>query len=513
VGPLTFPLALGPLTSPALVPAVVHWPPLPTLTRLALALGVGLFVGLEREWRGHEAGLRTFGFAALLGGLGGLLGEAYALLSLGLLGLLVGFLIWQSVRAEAGTELTTSAALLVTGFAGVLCGQGHTFTPVAVATLSAALLAWKERLAGFSLGLTAAELRSAILLGLLAFVVYPALPEAPLDPWGLVAPRAAWATVVLLAGISFANYILWKRYGSAGVVVTGFLGGLVNSTVVVTELATRVRASRSAEAGDAAGAGGVADGAYRGVLLATAAMLARNAVLLGLLAAGVLVAVAGPLAAMLAASAGLAFAGGGLVAGTWSPGRARRPAPAARPGGPPRPRRPAGGRAPGGRRDRHAPGVALLPARRAQVRRPLPGSPGGGRTRPGGPGAGRLLRRVRRRGAGVQRQRGRLGGGPGRQGRAPPRRRGDRRRAGLARQRRGQRGAGRPLRGRPAPHPPPGPRPLDRRAGGPPGRRGAVRPLARRARRGARRRRLVSGGPAGRRADRRSTADRGVEAM
>ena len=343
MGPLTLALALGPLASPALAPAVVPRAPLPTLTRLALALGVGLFVGLEREWRGHEAGLRTFGFAALLGGLGGRLGEAYALLSLGLLGLLVGFLIWQSVRAEAGTELTTSAALLVTGFAGVLCGQGHTFTPVAVATLSAALLAWKERLAGFSLGLTAAELRSAILLGLLAFVVYPALPEAPLDPWGLVAPRTAWATVVLLAGIGFANYILWKRYGSAGVVVTGFLGGLVNSTVVVTELATRVRASRSA--GADAGAGGVADGAYRGVLLATAAMLARNAVLLGLLAAGVLVAVAGPLAAMLAASAGLAFAGGGPVAGTWSPGRARRPDPAVLPGpaAPPAAGLPAGG--------------------------------------------------------------------------------------------------------------------------------------------------------------------------
>ena len=43
------------------------WTYLPTLTRLALALAIGLFVGLEREWRGKEAGLRTFGFAGLLG--------------------------------------------------------------------------------------------------------------------------------------------------------------------------------------------------------------------------------------------------------------------------------------------------------------------------------------------------------------------------------------------------------------------------------------------------------------
>jgi uncharacterized membrane protein len=59
---------------------------LPTLLRLALALALalGLFVGLERERRGKEAGQRTFGFASLLGGLGGLLGDAYALLGLGL---------------------------------------------------------------------------------------------------------------------------------------------------------------------------------------------------------------------------------------------------------------------------------------------------------------------------------------------------------------------------------------------------------------------------------------------
>jgi len=83
---------------------------LPTLLRLALAVGLGLFVGLERERRGKEAGLRTFAFAALLGGLGGLLGEPYALLGLGLLGILVVFLNWATLRAGEGLELTTSAA-------------------------------------------------------------------------------------------------------------------------------------------------------------------------------------------------------------------------------------------------------------------------------------------------------------------------------------------------------------------------------------------------------------------
>jgi uncharacterized membrane protein (DUF4010 family) len=268
------------------------FPHLETLGRLGLALASGMFVGMEREWRGKEAGLRTFGFAALLGGLGGLLGQAYALLSIALLGVLIAFLNWQTVRADEGTELTTSAALLVMGFTGVLCGLGHQFTPVAVTCVTAGLLAWKERLAGFSVGLTAPELRSAILLGLLAFVIYPILPAHAVDPWGLIEPQTAWITVILIAAIGFVNYILWKLYGSNGVGLTGFLGGLVNSTVTVTELSNRVRES----------GGYLVDSAERGILLARAASMARNGVLLALLAPGLMVDAGLPLALMCGVS-------------------------------------------------------------------------------------------------------------------------------------------------------------------------------------------------------------------
>lgn len=279
------------------IPPAVAWPPLQTLMRLMLALAVGLFVGLEREWRGKEAGLRTFGFASLLGGLGGLLGPPFAIAAILLLGVLVCFLNWQSLRANQGAELTTSAALLVTGFTGVLCGLGHVVTPAAVAVTSAGLLTWKERLAGFSHQLTAEELRSAILLAILAFAIYPVLPASPVDPWGLIAPRAAWVTVILIAAMGFVNYLLLKLFGTRGVEVTGFLGGLVNSTVTVTELSNRVRETE----------GRLQDVAYRGVLLATAAMALRNAVLLGLLSYRALVNSAVPLALILLSSIGLAL--------------------------------------------------------------------------------------------------------------------------------------------------------------------------------------------------------------
>jgi uncharacterized membrane protein (DUF4010 family) len=282
-----------PLTFSSLPPPL--WPYLPTFEKIGLALALGLFVGFERERRGKEAGLRTFGFAGLLGALGGLLGEHYALFALVCVLMLAIVLNVQSVRAGQGAELTTSAALIVTAFTGVLAGLGHRLVPSAVAVVSAALLAWKDRLTGFSKTLTEAEVRSAIVLAVLAFVVFPAMPEGPIDPWGLIDPRAAWITVLLIAGIGFVNYVLLKLYGARGVEITGFLGGLVNSTVTVTELANRDRES----------SGRLGDMTYRGVVLATTAMTVRNAALLGLLAPRALVASWLPLLLMLSVGAGL----------------------------------------------------------------------------------------------------------------------------------------------------------------------------------------------------------------
>lgn len=266
-----------------------EWPYPDVLVRLALALALGLLIGLERERRGKEAGLRTFGFVALIGALCGAIGETFAVLSLILTAVLAVLLNVHTMRTDQGTELTTSAAMLVTCAAGILCGQGHRLTPAATMVITTALLAWKQPLSGFSRGLTENELRSAVLLAILAIVIYPALPVGSIGPWGLIEPRAAWLTVLLIAGIGFVNYVLWKLYGTRGIELTGFLGGLVNSSVTVGELASRVN-----ETG-----GQTASSAYRGVVLATSAMIVRNATLLAILAPGAFVASIFPHALML----------------------------------------------------------------------------------------------------------------------------------------------------------------------------------------------------------------------
>ncbi len=131
-----------------------EWPYTTIFERLALSVLIGLFIGLERERRGKESGVRTFALATLLGCLGGLLGENYSLLAILLLGVLVVLLNIQTIRTKSDTELTTSIALLLTGIIGILCGLGHVFTPVAVGIVTVALLAWKQGLSGFSINLS-----------------------------------------------------------------------------------------------------------------------------------------------------------------------------------------------------------------------------------------------------------------------------------------------------------------------------------------------------------------------
>lgn len=265
-------------------------PYLPTLLRLLLALAIGVFVGIERERRRKEAGLRTFAFAALLGAVGGLLGDAFALAALASIGVLVVLLNVETIRSGEGAELTTSAALMLTTFMGVLAGQGHTFTPTVLGVTTAALLAWKTPLTGFSTALTESELRSAVVLAIMAFVVYPILPEGSVDPGGFINLRQAWVTVVLIAALGFLNYVLLKVYGTKGLGIASFLGGLVNSTATVAELARRAGEMPSSPERQFV---------HRGVLLATSAMLVRNAIILGVIALPILIRAALPLALML----------------------------------------------------------------------------------------------------------------------------------------------------------------------------------------------------------------------
>lgn len=252
-----------------------------------------MLVGLEREWSQKDLGTRTFTIVAIAGTLSILAAPAIAYITFAGVLLIVLLTGMRNLREGKPVETTTSAAVLVTFVLGILTGQGHHYTPVAAAILMTMLLSLKPALTHFAGGLLVTEVRAAVLLGLLAFVVYPVLPDRTVDPWGLINPREAWLTIVVIAALGFVNYVLLKIYSSRGLYYSAVLGGLVNSTAAIAELAGSLKQQRE----------NVTALAITIDLLTVVAMFLRNLLILAIFARAAVITAAPPLTMMIVAAA------------------------------------------------------------------------------------------------------------------------------------------------------------------------------------------------------------------
>ena len=271
----------------------VTFPATPVALKMGVAIGIGMLIGMEREWSNKDVGIRTFAIVALFGMLASLIGQSVAIAALIGVFLLVAAMNARSILGDRSLEITTSAALMVNYLLGMLVGLGHIFAPVAGAIVMTMLLAWKTELSRFAGGLQPSEIRSAVLLGLIGFVIYPVLPNRYVDPWQLFNPSDAWVSVIAIAGIGFVNYVLLRLYSTRGLYLSAIFGGLVNSSATVAELGTRLRET------------GMVDRTTTLCLLTTIAMFARNLILATIFSPRSLSATLLPLLAMT------------LVAGLW----------------------------------------------------------------------------------------------------------------------------------------------------------------------------------------------------
>ncbi len=275
------------------------FPPVEVATKLAISLGIGTLVGLEREWAQKDVGVRTFAITSMAGALAALLGHPFSIAVLIGVLLLVVCINLRVLLVNRSLEITTSAALIAVTLLGILTGEGHTFTPVASAILITMLLAWKTELTRFAGGLTTQEVRSAVLLGLLGLVIYPLLPNHFVDKWELLNPREAWVTVIVLAGIGFVNYVFLRLYSHRGLYYAAVLGGFVNSTAAVTELTQWLKPAEGESVAHATGL----------ILLTRIAMFVRNIAILLLFAPAAAATALGPLLCMTLAAGLLAWIG------------------------------------------------------------------------------------------------------------------------------------------------------------------------------------------------------------
>ncbi len=263
--------------------------------KMFIAVSIGLLVGFEREWANKDIGVRTCALTSLLGLVASLADQPFNTLAGSAVLILIVFLNLHSVQVARKLEATTSAALIIVFVLGALVGDGHLFTPVACAIVVTMLLSLKPQFRAFAGGLRQEEVRSAILLGLLGFVIWPLLPNHFIDPWSLIEPREAWVIVIVVASLGFINYVLLRLYGSKGIYPTAILGGLVNSTATVAEMVSTLPST------------GLTNSTVSIVLLISVAMFSRNLVILAIFSPHSVRFAVFPLLAMALIAAGWAY--------------------------------------------------------------------------------------------------------------------------------------------------------------------------------------------------------------
>lgn len=277
-------------------------PNLDVLVTLAIAGVVGLIIGFERGWHEemgpdaeadkHSAGIRTFTFAGLLGGLTAVLAGSYGPwpIVVGFFGVgalaLAGYVMSALQTAQRG--ITTEIALLVTFSLGAMVGMGLRVEAVAAAVVSALILGMKEEIHAVVRGLNRRELLSTLQLLVVAVVAVPLLPDRGLGPYDAINPRTVGLMVLLISAISFIGYFSVRWLGTRiGLLLTGALGGLTSSTAVTVSFARM-----------AAGNRGAAPVLGAGVVLASAVMAPRLLVLVSIINLELLSEIIAPIAAL-----------------------------------------------------------------------------------------------------------------------------------------------------------------------------------------------------------------------
>lgn len=233
---------------------------------LAVAVGCGLLIGIERERRKgrgpsrEAAGLRSFAVVAASGGVAQWI-DAPGLVVAGAL-LVAALAAIAYARSQRGRPtrdtdpgLTTEIALFATYLIGVVAVRSPVLGAACGVGL-AVLLAARNRLHHFATRwLSESELHDGLLLAALALIALPLVPAAAIPALGGITLRPLAMLLVLVLLLQAAAHVALRVLGArGGLLLAGFLSGFVSSTATVATMGRRARSEPAQARACAAGA-------------------------------------------------------------------------------------------------------------------------------------------------------------------------------------------------------------------------------------------------------------------
>ncbi len=222
-------------------------------SRLAVALAIGLMVGIERGWQardaedhGRAAGLRTFGLSGLMGGICGVLTSQLGvhIVGIALVAFTGGFgaFSWLEAKTNGMASATGLIAGMLTFLLGAMATVGDVTVAIAAAVSMTVLLALRTQLHRWLAAITWVEIRAGLVLVVMSFLLLPLLPNRAIDPWAAVNLHEVWLLAILVAVISFTGYVAVRVFGDKlGIIVTAAAGGLASSTATTLTFARLAR--------------------------------------------------------------------------------------------------------------------------------------------------------------------------------------------------------------------------------------------------------------------------------
>lgn len=215
------------------------------LLGLAVSAGIGLLVGLQREWAtGKPIGLRSFVLIGLLGGLVGIFTASYGawILVAGIVAITIAA-FGQTIAAArqfGPSGITTELAAIAVFLIGVLATQRALGIAIVLGGAVTLLLHWKGPMHALVQRIGEREFDAITRFILVTLIVLPLLPNRPYGPYAVLNPWQIWLMVVLIVSINLAGYVALKlASGRIGALLGGVLGGLVSSTATTVSFARR----------------------------------------------------------------------------------------------------------------------------------------------------------------------------------------------------------------------------------------------------------------------------------
>ncbi len=224
-----------------------HW------MNLAVALGIGLLIGAERERKkaaagerrkdgssSTVAGVRTFTIASLLGAVSMAIDPW--LLMVAIICVTIFVTAATFVSKDDNPSLTTEVSLLLTLILGGLA-MSEAGLAASLAVAVGILLAAKEPIHWFVRGaVTKDEMNDFFILAAATMIVLPVVPNELVGPFDAINPRNLWLVVILVMLIGALSHISLRLLGSkAGLPAVGLISGFISSIATIGSMGERAR--------------------------------------------------------------------------------------------------------------------------------------------------------------------------------------------------------------------------------------------------------------------------------